>query len=691
MYIGKRQYDETNVTMEIEGLVQPGGGQVNLLIEKGAIGDTILRIYFEGRELATFSSRGSVPGHEDTNARVFDLTGLFSDLESNIMEISLGRILKRPLVLSFYYPWYGNDLGKSGEQFHWSDVTYQGIGSSTYYPLFGPYDSQDERLIGSHIELAKASGIDGFICSWWGIDTFEDRALKEILKVADSEGFNVTIYYETVRDISRDQIVDELAYVIESYSNEPSFLKIDDRPVIFLYAISAYDRDAGFWQDVAEGVRESTKMDPLFIADTFDLSYAATFDGFHTYNPIWIKEEDLNNTYSDQAKAVRVAGKIWATTVCPGYDDRKIRSPGNYVSRDGGAFYNLTWESAIRSDPDIVLVCTWNEWHEGTTIEPSREYEFMYLMLTRYWAATYKEVNLSRSSQFRPSLDLNLTVINGELGLRVHNRGNDDAFGTNLFVSSEGIGGSRISNAIYLPINRSTIVLFISLLTANETYDIAVSPSGSTTPSVNGFYYSSWGERSLSPLTDTDSNAQYYLTVDSPYGDTAGSGWYHEDSIAYAGLASNGVNVTSGTRQLFISWSGDASGENYLQSDPIIMDGPKNVVANWTTQYMLTIESEYGSPAGGGWQNAGSHATISIDRSAPELGGLISHDFKEWQGAGITDPSLSTTTIMMDGPKNVSAIWTTDYTSLTAFIAVAISGIVIVAIYWIRRSAKRRK
>ena len=105
-------------------------------------------------------------------------------------------------MLAFYYPWYGNALGTSGQPYHWSDVTYGGIGSSTYYPLLGPYDSQDERLMGAHMELAKASGIDGFICSWWGIGSFEDRALKGILKVANSEGFNVTIYYETVREMS---------------------------------------------------------------------------------------------------------------------------------------------------------------------------------------------------------------------------------------------------------------------------------------------------------------------------------------------------------------------------------------------------------------------------------------------------------------------------------------------------------
>jgi glycoprotein endo-alpha-1,2-mannosidase len=681
MYIGKKQYDETNVTLQIEGLVQPTGGQAMLLVEKGAIGDTILRIYFKGKELAIFPSRGSVPGHEDTNPRAFELNSALGMLKADMTEIDLERHLRVPMVLAFYYPWYGNPRGKSGQLYHWSDVTYQGIGSSTYYPLFGPYDSQDEGLIGAHMELAKASGIDGFICSWWGIDTFEDRSFKQILKVANPKGFNVTIYYETVREIGPDQMVNELAYVVRSYSNEPSFLKIDGRPVIFLYAISAYHRDAAFWQDIISRVKGSTGVDPLYIADTFDMAYASAFDGFHTYNPIGIKVGDLNNTYSDQAKAARIAGKIWAATVCPGYDDRKIRSPGTYVSRQDGAYYNLTWGSAIGSDPDIVLICTWNEWHEGTNIEPSREFEFKYLQLTNYWAAILKSATLSGSSQARPVLNLNFTSHEGGERLRVYDPGNGDAFAINLFVTSEGIGNYTFSNAIYLPINSSTIALFIPLIVTNQIQDISFNGADGMALNAYGYYYSSGGKR----FTGTSYNVQYFLSIDSPYGRTTGSGWYSKGSIAYAGLASNLVNVTTGVRHLFSGWSGDAGGKNYLQSTSIVMDGPRHVIANWITQYTLIIESQYGSPTGEGWQMAGSYATISIDSPVSEWGGLISHNFQGWQGAGITASNLPTTTVLMDGPKSVNAIWTTDYTPLAALLAVAISGMTIAAIYGIRR------
>ncbi len=69
----------------------------------------------------------------------------------------------RRMVLAFYYPWYGNPQGASGTWFHWDRVGYGEIGTSTHYPLLGPYDSHDERLVEAHIRLARAWG-DRWFC-----------------------------------------------------------------------------------------------------------------------------------------------------------------------------------------------------------------------------------------------------------------------------------------------------------------------------------------------------------------------------------------------------------------------------------------------------------------------------------------------------------------------------------------------
>ncbi|MDW8040331.1 MAG: PKD domain-containing protein [Nitrososphaerota archaeon] len=82
---------------------------------------------------------------------------------------------------------------------------------------------------------------------------------------------------------------------------------------------------------------------------------------------------------------------------------------------------------------------------------------------------------------------------------------------------------------------------------------------------------------------------EYYLTVFSPFGTVAGQGWYPNGSTAYANLNTGLIDHGNGTRRVFVSWSGDASGTNYAQSSPIIMNAPKTAVANWKTQYAVTF------------------------------------------------------------------------------------------------------
>ncbi len=83
-------------------------------------------------------------------------------------------------------------------------------------------------------------------------------------------------------------------------------------------------------------------------------------------------------------------GRISMATVIPGYDDTKERPSGFAVERQDGALYETLWQVAIAADPDWVLITSWNEWHEGTEIEPSDEHGDLYLELTAKFAAQFK-------------------------------------------------------------------------------------------------------------------------------------------------------------------------------------------------------------------------------------------------------------------------------------------------------------
>jgi len=414
---------------------------------------------------------------------------LFIGLE--VKKISMKKIVTKPMLLAFYYPWYGNPTS-SNSWVHWANVSYNSIGTATHYPLLGPYDSQDENLIEAHIKLAKAFGIDGFVCSWWGIGTFEDNAFSKIVNVANKENFNVTIYYESVRNISKEQIVNELSYVLKTYSSQPSFLKLDGKPVIFIYAVGAYGRTPDFWKSVIEEVYNRTKIEAIYIADTFDVSYLSIFDGLHTYNPIWIN--DFNSTYTSEAKIVKAAGKIWVVTVSPGYDDRKIRHPGSYVSRENGAHYEETWKGALASNPDMILICTFNEWHEGTEIEPSREYGFKYMELTRTFAEIFKKTKIESP----PSPKINLELVNSSnMLLNISNVGVGDAIAISLVVSYGSATLKPVSNILSLPVNDSSTCLFIPMLKSKQSISIPISFTLSKETKVNFTltYYSLNGEK----------------------------------------------------------------------------------------------------------------------------------------------------------------------------------------------------
>ncbi|MGH7980867.1 MAG: glycoside hydrolase family 99-like domain-containing protein, partial [Limisphaerales bacterium] len=121
------------------------------------------------------------------------------------------------------------------------------------------------------------------------------------------------------------------------------------------------------------------------------------FDGLHTYNicaqvkgktPDELREWS-KGYYERAVKIARDHGRISCLDVIPGYDDTKVRHPGLAVNRLDGQVYRILWEQAIKANPDWVLITSWNEWHEGSEIEPSYEFGNKYLRLTARYSRRF--------------------------------------------------------------------------------------------------------------------------------------------------------------------------------------------------------------------------------------------------------------------------------------------------------------
>jgi hypothetical protein len=155
---------------------------------------------------------------------------------------------------------------------------------------------------------------------------------------------------------------------------------------------------------------------------------------------------------------------------------------------------------------------------------------------------------------------------------------------------------------------------------------------------------------------------QSYLTVTSPYDTPSGQGWFDSGSIAYATLDTGTVDHGNGTRRLFTSWNGDASGTDYAQSDPILMNGPKTAIALWKTQYYLTMSTNFGTVnPGSGWYDAGS--TFPINATPPSAVSGERYVWNGWTGTGNGSHTGTNNpaSITMNAPIDEVASWTHQY------------------------------
>ncbi|MEM2998506.1 MAG: PKD domain-containing protein [Thermoproteota archaeon] len=502
IYISKQSHDTTFVSINVLVVALKGDESSTAIIKKGDVGNVKVSMYIwkSGDYELDWSvvSEGVNLQYPGTNDRTFSVN--FKKLYEQPASIAIYESLAegfKECVLAFYYPWYGTAHGASGRWFHWEGVTENSIANTAHYPLLGIYDSQDERLIESHILMAKYAGIDGFVVSWWGPDSFEDQSLERIIRVAEIYDFKITIYYESYRPrkplTSVTDIVYELSYAIREYTGSSAFFKVNGRPVIFIYNIEAHDRSPGFWLQVRRDLEE--KVGPVcLIGDLRDPSYLYVFDGFHTY--IELNSSSMRELYAfyrnymriglvglnfseavDKIKAgdcVNLQEKALFYTVIPGFDNREIGEPGLFVDRGGGATYERFWCDALEMNAKCVLITSWNELHEGTEIEPTREYGLVFLNMTRNYTSKLKQRSIEEPPL--PSLNLSASFYRGsnELSIKLFNEGEGAAIAVRVQILLPTGIIARFTDAYRQPSGSGVKVAVIPLLKSGEDYRLTL-------------------------------------------------------------------------------------------------------------------------------------------------------------------------------------------------------------------------
>lgn len=318
-------------------------------------------------------------------------------------------------VWAHYMPWFEDkttsDNGNWGQ--HWTmanknpdliDEKGNRQIASHYYPLIGPYASSDPDVLEYHFLLMKYTGIDGILIDWYGTRELYDYPLNKsnteaIVAVLEKVGLTFAIVYEdqTLRDQMEtdaqriNQAISDLKYLEREFFTKENYIRIDGKPLLLTFGPQLI-KTPEEWDNVLSKLTSSPAFFPLYAHSS--LASNEQYQNV-TGEYIWVDGTPMDVKYANKDNFEQYIGGAY-----PGFNDYyKEGGWGSSVLADidyeEGKLLKRLLEMAQDNNMEYLQLITWNDFGEGTMIEPTEEFQYTFLeRIQNFAGVNYQRKNL---------------------------------------------------------------------------------------------------------------------------------------------------------------------------------------------------------------------------------------------------------------------------------------------------------
>lgn len=308
----------------------------------------------------------------------------------------------RRLLLAHYMPWFEANAVTHQWGWHWAMNHYhpdsitngRREAASHYYPLLGLYDSNDPDVLECHVLLMKLAGVDGVLIDWYGTDDFLDfginhRNTLHLVSYIKKAGLKFAVVYEdsaVPKLIAADRFPQAEAvahgqalmrWMQANWFGDDAYLKQNKNPVFLVFGSGYYQ--GAQWEQIFSALPQPPQF---FTESSRRLPAVGGFDWPQPGKGAAGSREETNRFYA--------AAKDWPQSIPDAfprfhdiYAEAGVQKSWGAIDDQNGRTYEETLTRALQSDAPLIQLVTWNDWGEGTQIEPSVEFGYRDLEATQ--------------------------------------------------------------------------------------------------------------------------------------------------------------------------------------------------------------------------------------------------------------------------------------------------------------------